>query len=320
MSSVPSPSTSASHLTRGYLICLAATLALAFTGIFIRYLSLTYQVPPLVLAFWRDVFVTLILLLILLVWRPALLRVRWQDFIFLTLYGLLLAAFNALWTYSVVLNGAAVATVLAYCSAAFTAILGWIFLKESLGVAKIIAVLLGLLGCVYVSGANDIQVWQINFYGILTGIIAGLAYAIYSLFGKVAANRRLHPASTIVYIFAIATVFLLIANLVSDASTGIIPGANLFWLGSESWGWVVLFVLALGPTLGGFGLYMLSLTYLPASVANLISMLEPPLTTIMAYFLFHELLTVPQLWGGALIIGSVLLVRLSEGQKSINLQ
>ena len=99
-----------------------------------------------------------------------------------------------------------------------------------------------------------------------------------------------------------------------------IPGANLFWLGSESWGWVVLFVLALGPTLGGFGLYMLSLTYLPASVANLISMLEPPLTTIMAYFLFHELLTVPQLWGGALIIGSVLLVRLSEGQKSSNLQ
>jgi drug/metabolite transporter (DMT)-like permease len=316
MSFLPNPSTPASRLTRGYLICLAATLALAFTGIFIRYLSLTYQIPPLILAFWRDLFVTIDILVILLVWHPALLRVRWQDFIFLALYGLLLAIFNTLWTYSVVLNGAAVATVLAYCSAAFTAILGWLFLKESLGAAKIIAVLLGLLGCVYVSGANDIQAWQINMVGILTGTIAGLAYAIYSLFGKVAANRRLHPASTILYIFAIATFFLLMANLVSVASSGSTPGANLFWLGIEVWGWVVLFVLALGPTLGGFGLYMLSLTYLPASIANLISMLEPPLTTIMAYFLFRELLTVPQLLGGAMIIGSVLIVRLAEGRKS----
>ena len=85
------------------------------------------------LAFWRDVFVTLTLLLVLGLLRPALLRVDRKYLCYLVLYGLVLAIFNSLWTLSVSLNGAAVSTVLAYCSAGFTALLGWWLLKERLG-------------------------------------------------------------------------------------------------------------------------------------------------------------------------------------------
>lgn len=81
-------------------------------------------------------------------------------------------------------------------------------------------------------------------------------------------------------------------------------------------GWAVLVMLAVGPTLGGYGLYTVSLSYLPASVANLIATLEPVMTALLAYFLLGERFTVPQLMGSALIIAGVILLRVSGGRRA----
>ena len=149
-----------SNLSRGYSIALLSAVILSTTAIFIRYLTQTYHIPALVLALWRDAFVVITLLPILRVFRPLLLKVNRQHLLFLATYGLILAIFNSLWTLSVALNGAAIATVLVYCSAGFTALLGWWFLKENLGWAKILAVLLSLGGCVLVANALDPVAWD----------------------------------------------------------------------------------------------------------------------------------------------------------------
>ena len=162
------------------------------------------------MAFWRDVFVVLTLLPVLGLLRPVLLRIKRQHLSYLIAYGFLLAIFNALWTLSVALNGAAISTVLVYCSAGFTALLGWWFLKERLDWAKLLAVGLSLGGCVLVSGALDPAARQSNLVGILTGTLSGLCYAIYSLMGRSASQRGLHPWTTLLYTFGFATVFLLI--------------------------------------------------------------------------------------------------------------
>lgn len=314
METTTSHPTSSARLSKGYLFCLGATFSWAFTGIFIRYLTENYQLPALVLAYWRDLFVALGAALALLVISPRYFRINKDNLPFLFVYGLVLAIFNTMWTFSVAFNGAAVATVLAYSSAAFTAILAWLLLKEPLGIIKLIAVGLGLAGCVLVSGAYDLAVWQLNPFGILTGIISGVCFSIYSMFGKVASTRKLHAASLLFYTFAIAAVLLLVANLFFEISSAIPLGKNIFWLGDQLIGWLILFILAVGPTVGGFGLYTYSLNFLPASIANLIAMLEPPLTAIMAYFLLAERLSPMQLVGSVLIISCVLIVRLSENR------
>jgi drug/metabolite transporter (DMT)-like permease len=192
-------------------------------------------------------------------------------------YGLLLAVFNSMWTLSVALNGAAVATVLAYCSTAFTALLGWWLLKERLNWAKILAVILCLGGCVLVSEAIDPAAWRTNLIGILTGVLSGLCYAIYSLMGRTASQRGLNPWTTLIYTFGFAAIFLLGVNLIPDnpiPGTAGSPG-DIFWLGDALAGWGVLILLAAVPTVMGFGLYNVSLSYLPSSVVNLIATLEP---------------------------------------------
>ena len=86
--------------------------------------------------------------------------------------------------------------------------------------------------------------------------------------------------------------------------------SELLWLGSALDGWAILFLLAAGPTLTGFGLYNVSLTYLPSSVVNLIVTLEPAITAVIAYFLLGELLTGAQIGGGVMILMGVVFLRL----------
>ncbi|MFZ5822349.1 MAG: DMT family transporter [Chloroflexota bacterium] len=313
---MPTPNSTPSNLTRGYVIAIFSAVILATTAIFIRYLTQTYQMPALVLAFWRDLFVTLSLLLALAKIRPALLKVDRARLRYLLYYGLVLAVFNALWTLSVALNGAAVSTVLAYSSTGFTALLGWWFLQERLDWGKLVAVTLSLGGCILVSGALDPAAWSANFVGILVGILSGLLYAVYSLMGRSASQRNLNPWTTLLYTFGFAAAFLLAFNLIPG---GFVPGKavhvpDLLWLGDSLAGWGILLLLAAGPTLAGFGLYNVSLGYLPSSVANLIVSLEPAITAAMAYVLFGELLNGVQILGSLMILAAVVFLRLYEGK------
>jgi drug/metabolite transporter (DMT)-like permease len=84
-------------------------------------------------------------------------------------------------------------------------------------------------------------------------------------------------------------------------------------LGDSLVDWMVLLGLVI-PTIGGYGLYTVSLGYLPVSVANLIATLEPALTAIWAYLLLDERLTPPQIAGSLLIITGVLLLRVNSDE------
>lgn len=303
---------SSSHLTKGYLICLVGTILWSSTAVFIRYLTQTYQMPALVLAFWRDLFLTLALALTFTLFSRRRFRVERRHLGFLFLYGVVLSLFNSLWTISVALNGAAVSTVLAYSSAGFTAIIGWRLFGERLGWVKISAVTFSLVGCVFVSGAYDLEAWQFNLLGVITGLLSGIAFAAYSLMGKAAAQRAIGAWTTLLYAFGFAAMLLFVYNLMSGWLPEGVASLNLFWLGDSLVGWLVLMALALGPTAGGYGLYTVSLTYLPASVANVIATLEPAMTAVLAFLFLGELFTPPQWIGSILIILGVVILRYGE--------
>ncbi len=310
------------NLARGYPVALLAAGVLSTTAIFIRYLTQNYGLPALVLACWREWIVALTLLLVMGLLRPALLSVERRHLRYLFAYGFLLSIFNALWTLSVALNGAAISTVLVYCSAGFTALLGWWLLKERLDWAKLLAVALSLGGSVLVSGAYDLTMWRANMVGISAGVLSGLCYAIYSVMGRSASQRGLNPWTTLLYTFGVAAAFLLLFNLLLGS---VLPGgatqlADFFWLRDAVAGWLILFALAAGPTLLGYGLYNVSLTYLPSSVANLIVTLEPVFTAVIAYVLLSERLNEAQLVGGAMVLTGVVLLRLYEGRQTTSEQ
>ena len=296
----------------GYLIGLAATLLLSFTGILISYLDRAYQLPSLVLAFWRDVFVVSGLVAAFSLFSRGRFKLDRSLWSFFLLYGLSLSLFNSMWTFSVQFNGAAIATVLAFSSPAMTAVLAHFILHEQINRVKLLSIALSLPGIVLVSGAADPAAWKVNAAGIAFGLLTGFAFACYNMLGKTSSNKQIDPWTTMLYGFSAAIVFLFIFNVAVNALGRQAPLGNFLWLGTSLSGWSILFLLGVGPTIGGFGLYLVSLGYLPATVANLIGALEPAFTTVWAYLLFHEQMTVIQVIGSLLVFASVILLRFGE--------
>jgi drug/metabolite transporter (DMT)-like permease len=243
-------------------------------------------------------------------------RLHWK---FMTLYGLTLALFNSMWTFSVQYNGAAVATVLAFSSPAMTAILSRIVFKEQFNRVKIVSILLSLIGTVLVSGAHDPSAWKLNPAGIIFGLLTGLFFAFYNLEGKEASDRQIDSWTALLYSFGIASLFLFLFNLGTDLLSGRRLLADFLWLGNSFSGWSILFFLGVAPTLGGFGLYTLSLRYLSPTVANLIATLEPALTAIWAYLFLNEILVGTQLIGSLILFTGIILLRMGERAESVPL-
>lgn len=308
-----------SRLTKGYTIAGVGIAIWSTTGVLISYLITRYQLPALTLALWRNLLVCVALFPALLVFRRSLLRISAADISFYLVYGLILAVFNSIWALSVQANGAAVATVLAYSSAGFTAILArWLF-GERLGLPKAIAIVLSLSGCVMVSKAYSSQVWALNLQGVLTGLLSGLLFALYTLFGKEAARRTISAWTALAYSFGFGTLFVLVFNFIpwlpsaAGSFSMLLPNLPLD-------GWLILATLSAGPTLLGFGLYNISLSYLPASIANLLATLEPALTAAEAYLFLGERMTGIQIVGGLIIISAVLIVQIDRGPTELFLR
>lgn len=303
---------------RGYSIAFIGTGLWSASAVFISYLTTRFRMPPLVLAFWRDFLVACAIAGVLALLARRQLHLGREHLPFFILYGLLLAIFNSLWTVSVAINGAAVATALIYISPAFTALIEWRRGEAQLNALKIMAILLSIIGCVFASGAHDPALWQLNPQGIVIGLGTGFAFTLYSLLGKASSSRGVKPWTATLYTFAFGSAFLLLAQ----------RPETFFWLsrplsrGMAGWreaslGWGTIVLLAIGPTLGGYGLYTVSLAYLSATTANLIVTLEPAMTAGLAFLFLGDRLSLPQLLGGAVIMIGVFLLRLGDRRTSI---
>jgi len=199
--------------------------------------------------------------------------------------------------------------VLAYSSPAFIVLLARPILKEPFTARKLMAVALSLTGCVLVVKAYAPEAWKLNPVGIAVGLGTGMAFAVYSLAGKWSAKRFPSSWTVTAYGFLFAAGGLGLANVLTQ------PPQAFFSLGRAWDGWSLLALLALVPTVAGFGLYTLSLRYLPASAAGLIASLEPALTAIMAIFVLGEWLDKYQWLGAGLILVAVVLAQTEAEQR-----
>jgi DME family drug/metabolite transporter len=300
--------------TKGYVIAIVGVAFWSSSAILISYLVGSCRMAPLQLAFWRDALVCSGVGAGLLATRRSPLQLPRAHVRFLAAYGVVLSLFNSIWTLAVKLDGAAVATVLVYSSAGFTALLArWLY-AERLGLHKVGAVILSLSGCVLVSGAYNLHLWRLNPRGITAGLLSGLLFAIYSLMGRENERRHLDSWSSMLFSFGLAALLLSIYNQIPLLrANGIASSSPVPALPVQ--GWMGLITLAFIPTLLGYGLYNASMKYLPVSTANLLATSEPAMTAVQAYLLLGERWTALQLAGSALIIAAMVLVRIGEERR-----
>jgi DME family drug/metabolite transporter len=287
--------------TRGLLMAALGTTAWSTTPLFYQYLLERYaSLQPSTIVFWRNLLAGMMLSVILAVFRRPSLMIQRRDIPFLMLYGFVgLALVNGLWGYSTKYNGAAVGTLLAYCSTAFTVLLAWLILGEALGVRRIAAVALALAGAALVVEAFRPSAWQFNLVGLAVGLATGLAFSVFNLLGRWSANR-----------FDSVWTLLAYGLLFSSLALGLTQTPQTaFSLGRAWTAWAVIVFIAIGPTLVSFGLYTSSLRILPAGVVSVIASLELVITALLATLLLGTRLTAWQWLGAGLTLGAVFLVQ-----------
>lgn len=284
---------------KGYTLVLLAAALWGTMGVFYKVLIERYEMTPLAVASMRSLWGGLILCAAIVVVKRTLLRIHRRDLPLLIAYGVVgVAGFFVAYAYAVALTGVAVAAVLLYTAPAWVGLIAWRWLGESMHTRVVVALLMTLAGSVLVAGLYDLASLRVNALGILAGLGAGLGYALWSVFNKMAVQR--YSAWTVqTYGLLIGAATLLL----------VVPTAQRATPDTLRAAWPWLLAMALGPTLGGALSYSLGVRWIPVSIASIVATLEPVIAMGLAFVLFDERLTVPQLVGSGLIIGAVVLLR-----------
>ena len=95
-----------------------------------------------------------------------------------------IGAFYLLYFFTVRESTVGTAAILLYSSPAFVVLLAWLFLKETLGPSRLLALTLTFGGIVLVVGAYNLTALEVTPFVLVTGLLSGLTYGLYSVFGK----------------------------------------------------------------------------------------------------------------------------------------
>jgi drug/metabolite transporter (DMT)-like permease len=283
------------------LLIFVAALGWASSGLFINRITSHSDLSPLNLAFLRDSLAFMIFLAIVLIRRPAILKINPKDLIWLALMGGVgIGIFHALWNISVLINGIAVGTMLQYNEAIIITIAAVYFFHESMHWRKLLAIAGSLIGTALISGIMTLDTSTLTGIGLLVGLGSAVTHACFNLFGKKLSGSY-PPLTIMVYAFGFASIALLPLQLISPFPTFIVPTAILD-----------LLILAFGPTVLAFVAFTIALKRIPVSTANIIAIIEVPMAAIFGIVFLHETLNTWQMLGAGLVVGSVLLISLGR--------
>lgn len=248
----------------------------------------------------------------LLLFKPRVLRVRLRDlpvFILMGLVGMLLV--SVCYFTAIEMTTASVAAILLYTSPIFILIFSCLFLGEVFTRRKLTALIFASLGCLLVSGVFDTSA-VLTPQGFFVGLLSGIFYALYSIFGRVAL-RRYEAMTVSAYAFGFAGIGALFFVDFPAAVPAVLSGGNVLV--------PILTVIGLGlvTSLVPFCLYTYGLARMDAGRAGILACIEPMVATVISVTVLQEDAT-PAQWGGiVLILCAVILLNLSVSKKKENM-
>ncbi len=232
------------------------------------------------------------------------LRVARRDLAFLLPLGLVgIGAFYLLYFYTVHESTVGTAAILLYSSPAFVVVLARLFLKEALNAAKVIALFLTMGGIFLVAGAYDPANLEVSPKVLLTGLLSGLTYGLYAIFGRPLAGH-LSPAVILSYALAFGSALLVAAALPTlDTLAGLPAGS-----------YALLLMLAVVHTTLAFALYTFGIRHLGAGRAAIVATVEPVVAGVLGVTLLGEELSALKVMGALLVLAGAVLAQVRPGK------
>ncbi len=281
--------------TRLFILLPIGIFAISTASIFIKFC----EAPALIIATYRMVLASLMLM------PFACYKKKWKGwerneigwFLF---SGLFLSLHFAFWIASLQYTSVASSVVLVTTHPIFVGIGGWIFLKERPGLNLVFGIGLSILGSGLI-GYGDMTLSKEALMGDGLALLGAMAASGYLLIGR----KMRKDQNLFSYIFPVYSMSGLILILLS-----IIFQKSFFGYSSSTY--FYLFLLALVPQLIGHTTFNWALKYLPATVVAITILGEPIGSTLLAYFILGEGLTIWKVLGGISIFAGILIALKKE--------
>lgn len=277
----------------GYALVFTAAVLWSLIGILSRGL-LDAGLQPLEIAFWRAVIAGTLFVAVAAVGRTFQPVAR-RDLILITIFAAVgIALYYSSLSLAIDTGGISLAFILLYTAPAFVALFAWWLLKEPLTGTKAALVVIAMAGVALVSQDRGAGI-SVTGASLMWGLVAGLGYASYYIFGRVLFVRY---SPTLVLAMVLPVGAFLLAPVVEFAP-------------KDAAAWLLLLPLGVVCTFLGFLLYAWGLRYVEASRAVLVATVEPVSAALLAAIVFGERFGVLGLSGGALILLAAVLAALS---------
>ncbi len=276
-------------MIRLYLFLPIGILAISTASIFIKLCN----APVLIIATYRMILASLMLM------PCAYYKKTWRgwernEMGWFLLSGLFLSLHFAFWIASLKYTSVASSVVLVTTHPIFVGIGSWLFLKERIGMNLVLGIALSVLGSGSIS-YGDMSLSKEALMGDGFALLGAIAVSGYLLVGrKMRKDRDLF--SYIFPVYSTAGLILILLSLIFQKT----------FFGYSSSTYLFLFLLALIPQLMGHTTFNWALKYLPVTMVAITILGEPIGSTMLAYFILGEGLTILKVLGGISIFAGIL--------------
>ena len=289
---------------KGALLIILAGTCWGVISIFINYLSAA-GLGEMQISFLRQFFAVLVFALVMLTRDRTKFRIPVKDLGLLMIVGFINGVlFNFLYFYTIINSRASIAVVLLYTSPVFVIILARIFFKEKITGLKFIALVLTVIGCVFVTGVLG-EGYMPPPAAILTGVLTGLAYALNNILTSAAVKRN-DPITVTFYTLFFSFMFLIPFSGWNSLTS--LCRSNPMIL-------VVAFVMCLVTAVFAQYFFSLGLGLIESGKAAIYGATEPIVGSLVGILLFHEESNFMKIAGIVMVIAAILLIGKSDAEQ-----
>ena len=182
--------------------------------------------------------------------------------------------FNICYMSSIGENSLSVACILMYTSPIWVTSLAVPLFKEKMTLHKIVSFIICFGGCVLVCFSDSLKLTEI---GLVYGLLSGLGYALYSIFGKYA-SAKYSSLTVTFYTFLFASLGVLPLCNLPKLTVLMSNGVNVLWA----------VAIAVTCTVLPYLLYTFGLSEIGAGKASVVSILEPAVASLVGVLAFGE--------------------------------
>ena len=290
---------------RGTTLVLLAALFFSTSGTLGKS-AMSAGFTPEQVAAARITLAGLVLLAGVALFAPRKLKVRREHFPVLLGYGLLgVAGVQLLYFVAAGRIPVGIAILLEFVSPVLIAL--WVrFVRRH----RLPRSVWGGIGLAMVGLALVAQVWQgltLDLVGVLAGVGAALCSAGYFLLGEHAV-ADIDPLGLVTWGMVLGAVAICVVAPPWTWPVRLLDADVEF----GAWHppvWLLMVLLVLVATVLAYACGISALRHLPASVASVLGLVEPVITTVAAWLLIGEELAWPQLLGAAILLGGAYIVQ-----------